>query len=283
MNFSNPYPIPNQHQHQHHPSFHPNYGHPNPHMYPSLMGASNTGSYSSLPQQSHHQMLQPSLSASSSLTNLSSASVQSPSSFTLPKIEFKPVEFGPIAEGCLSQLLVYIQISNADALLNSIDSNSSARLDIELPAFSHWTIEPVDVIDSDKSSGWSYKPRKSSVLLKKINKETLKVALEQTLSLVACDSVVSDEAATLTPGSNRLSIQPISRFHQFYVRLDTRNVSLYRDLLATQTLSESNTAEQFDPLLVQTQALVHLTVSAASSVAPPPPKRYSIDRIDIKV
>lgn len=132
------------------------------------------------------------LSASSSLTNLSSSSQQqamtsaapfypphnssttsvtstiSSASLTLPKIEFKPVDFGPIAEGSLSQLLVYLNVTNADAIIGSIDSSAvTLSLDIELPSFNHWCIEPVDVTDGGAGTT---KPRKSSLLLKKVNK-----------------------------------------------------------------------------------------------------------------
>lgn len=267
----------------------------------------NPSNYSSLPLSNP---IPTSLSASSSLTNLSSHNSNSNSSLslTLPKIDFEPVEFGPVAEGCLSQLLVYINVTNVDALLGSLDVTTATTLslDLELPAFSHWSIEPVDLIDSDKS-GWSYKPRKSSILLKKINKvsfylkidlffikifniiwlkkETLRSWLEQSLSLVPCDSLSDSTGSSVSrPGTNRLSLQPISRFHQFYVRLDVRNVSLYRDLIESLgSSSSSSSSEQFDPLLVHTHALVHFTLTnPALGGLPAPPKRYSLDRIDIK-
>lgn len=184
------------------PTFHPNLPTHSHQMYSSLMGPANGGSaaavgaYASLPLA--NSMSHNTLSASSSLSNLSSStgaaffphphhhhhqhgnsSTQSISPLlstlpTLPHIEFKPVDFGAIAEGCLSELLVRMHVTNADAILGSLDSMSGATfsLDVELPAFNHWNIEPVDWVDSSLGggSGWNTKAPKSSLLLKKINK-----------------------------------------------------------------------------------------------------------------
>lgn len=146
------------------PSYHPGF---NQHMFPSMPtmmpgyqvpgGLSNSTSLNSL-----------SSSCSTSSSNLHSSSL---GISTLPKIEFEPpaVDFGPIAEGCLSQLLVYIRILNADSITGLVDSTSTLSLQVELTGSSDWTIETVDS-DTLKPNSSKNNQRKPSLLHKKLNK-----------------------------------------------------------------------------------------------------------------
>lgn len=180
----------------------------------------------------------------------------------LPKIEFEPanVDFGPIAEGCFTQLVVFLKLPNIEALSNL----ESASIEVELMNAPDWAIEPVETATTD-----SRQSKSANLLLKKLNKDVIRCALDQTLSLVnSCDSPKSD-------GANKLTFGPLSRYHQFYVRLDTRNLNMIRDLVAQL---DAAAVEMLEPIRIQTYALVHLILGPPHAL-----KRYSLDRIELKV
>lgn len=182
----------------------------------------------------------------------------------LPKIEFEPanVDFGPIAEGCFTQLVVFLKLANLEALSNL----ESASIEVELMSAPDWAIEPVETVTTDSTTRQS---KSANLLLKKLNKDVIRCALDQTLSLVnSTDSPKSD-------GANKLTFGPPSRYHQFYVRLDTRNLNMIRDLVAQL---DAAAVEMLEPIRIQTYALVHLILGPPHAL-----KRYSLDRIELRV
>lgn len=208
----------------------------------------------SAPSYSTHGM-----SASTSLSSLSTSS--------LVKIEFDPaeVDFGTIAEGCVSQVRVHMHLVNPEMIFQS--SSGMPSLQVELSGSNEWTIEPIDLQTMNKLP-MSRLPKPRSFLLN---------ALEKSLSLAACDAATTVEAADsrllASSLSNRLVIQVHSTFHQFYLRLDTRNVRIARDF---DSASSANGEEHFDPLLVQTYAYVYSFLSGSN-------RRYPLGHIELKV
>lgn len=218
------------------------------------------------------------------------------SKFELPQIELDEsnIDFGPIAEGCERHIRLLFRLTNANTILNHQDSACSS-LQIEFGTPSDWKVEPYDLDTYVEDCNYKLKAginneavgnkminqkKPSSFIRNKINEAIRVSKFTKTLSLHADPSSFEDATSQT---ADKLTFDLVSAYYEFYLRLNTANLTFFKDLVAQLDSSPDKQHQQLDPILVKTNLYYYYNLNCSGPGNSMQTKKYLLNRVEIKV
>ena len=205
---------------------------------------------------------QSNLSTVSTSNSAGNNSFNNTAKFELPHIELNKssVDFGQIAEGCRDTCRMFMKLTNASVLHQQ--HTSTATLLIEIDEASDWTIETF------QAGGQSDKQTSTQQRASKL--EHLKPQLAKSLSL-HLDKSLSRSSTEDKGGRERLSLDLVTNYYEFFIHLDTKELTYFKELLYQQQLMRQQNSEA--PLLIRTSLSIYYQLAT---------KKYLLNRIELK-
>lgn len=211
-----------------------------------------------------------------SSTSINSANNQSFNKFELPEIEINKtcIDFGQIAEGCRDVSRILLTITNP-SVLNQQNIGTSSLL-IEFEDYSNWNIENFD----------SHTGKITEVTNKY---DDLKPVIAKTLSLNL--NKLTEKNRNYSECGDKLKIDMVTNYYEFFVHLDTRDLTIFKELLRQQQLikqQKNSRDSNFDhntihPLSIGTNLSIYYCINSNNETSiSSGNKKYLVKRIDLK-
>lgn len=231
--------------------------------------------------------------SSNQMSNLSATSLSSNQSFNkfeLPNIELnnERIDFGQIAEGCRDTSRVLLTITNP-SILNQQNLGSSS-LYIEFEDYANWSVQNFKNLNSSELSKKyeDLKPQLAKTLSLHLTRNPVNVRLFQFWNTLKFSYLINLIVLKKRSKAEGLNLDLTTNYYEFFVHLDTKDLSYFKDILYQQHLLKQRRSsfdtknvldESFiDPLLIKLNMSIYYCINHEQ----PTNKKYLVNRIGLQ-